>query len=183
MALHKMIRLFTFIAAGGGYLTFMGNEFGHPEWIDFPREGNNWSYHYARRQWHLVDDDGLKYQFLARFDRDMIALAKAHHLLDNADPRLIYVHSDNKIIVFKRADLLFAFNFHPQQSYPGYRFEAPSGTYRMLLTSDAAPYGGHGRLTADQEHLTLPEKNAQEDRHHLNLYLPSRTAIVLQQVA
>ena len=183
LALQKMIRLITLASAGNGYLNFMGNEFGHPEWIDFPREGNDWSYHYARRQWRLVDDDNLKYQSLARFDRDMIALAKAHHLLDNADLRLIYVHSDNKIIVFKRADLLFAFNFHPQQSYPGYRFEAPSGTYRMLLTSDAAQYGGHGRLTAEQEHLTLPEKNAHEDRHYLNLYLPSRTAIVLQHVA
>jgi 1,4-alpha-glucan branching enzyme len=180
LALQKMIRLITLASAGNGYLNFMGNEFGHPEWIDFPREGNNWSYHYARRQWHLVDDDNLKYQFLARFDRDMIALAKTHHLLNKADLRLIYVHSDNKIIVFKRADLLLAFNFHPQQSYPDYRFEAPPATYRMLLNSDAVQYGGHGRLTDDQEHLTLPEKNAHEDRHYLSLYLPSRTAIVLQ---
>jgi 1,4-alpha-glucan branching enzyme len=183
LALQKMIRLITLASAGNGYLNFMGNEFGHPEWIDFPREGNNWSYHYARRQWHLVDDNNLKYQFLARFDRDMIALAKTHCLLDKADLRLIYVYSDNKIIVFKRADLLFAFNFHPQQSYPGYRFEAPSGTYRMLLTSDAVQYGGHGRLAEDQGHLTLPEKNAHEDRHYLSLYLPSRTAIVLQHAA
>ncbi|MEJ2728858.1 MAG: alpha amylase C-terminal domain-containing protein [Deltaproteobacteria bacterium] len=183
LALQKMIRMITLASAGNGYLNFMGNEFGHPEWIDFPREGNNWSYHYARRQWHLVDDENLKYQFLARFDRDMIALAKTHHLLDKADLRLIYVYSDNKIIVFKRADLLFAFNFHPRQSYPGYRFEAPSGTYRMLLTSDAVQYGGHGRLTDDQQHLTLPEKNAHEDRHYLSLYLPSRTAIVLQHAA
>jgi 1,4-alpha-glucan branching enzyme len=180
LALQKMIRLITLASAGNGYLNFMGNEFGHPEWIDFPREGNSWSYHYARRQWHLVDDDNLKYQFLARFDRDMIALAKTHHLLDKADLRLIYVHSDNKIIIFKRADLLFAFNFHPQQSYTGYRFEAPSGTYRMLLNNDAVQYGGHGRLTEDQEHLTLPEHG---NSHYLSLYLPSRTAIVLQHAA
>jgi 1,4-alpha-glucan branching enzyme len=180
LALQKMIRLITLASAGNGYLNFMGNEFGHPEWIDFPREGNSWSYHYARRQWHLVDDDNLKYQFLARFDRDMIALAKTHHLLDKNDLRLIYVHSDNKIIVFKRADLLFAFNFHPQQSYTGYRFEAPSGTYRMLLNNDAVQYGGHGRLTEDQEHLTLPEHG---NSHYLSLYLPSRTAIVLQHAA
>ena len=183
LALQKLIRLITLASAGNGYLNFMGNEFGHPEWIDFPREGNGWSYHYARRQWHLVDDDNLKYQLLARFDRHMIALAKTHHLLGKADVRLIYVHSDNKIIVFKRSGLLFAFNFHPQQSYPGYRFEAPPGTYRMLLTSDAVQYGGHGRLAEDQEHLTLPGKNAHEDRHYLSLYLPSRTAIVLQHAA
>ena len=182
LALQKMIRLITLASAGNGYLNFMGNEFGHPEWIDFPREGNNWSYHYARRQWHLVDDDNLKYQLLARFDRDMIALTKKHRLLDTADLHLLYEHSDNKVIVFKRAGLLFAFNFHPAQSYSDYRFEAPPGTYRMLLTSDAAQYGGHGRLTADQEHLALPEKNDHEGKHHLSPYLPSRTAIVWQHL-
>jgi 1,4-alpha-glucan branching enzyme len=183
LALQKMIRLITLASAGNGYLNFMGNEFGHPEWIDFPREGNNWSYHYARRQWHLVDDDNLKYQFLARFDRDMIALAKTRRLLDTTDLNLLHEHSDNKVIVFGRADLLFAFNFHPAQSYNDYRFEAAPGTYRMLLTSDAAGYGGHGRLSADQEHLALPEKNGHPDQHHLSLYLPSRTAIVLQHMA
>jgi 1,4-alpha-glucan branching enzyme len=110
----------------------------------------------------------------------MIALAKTHRLLDTADLHLVYEHSDNKLIVFARAGLLFAFNFHPAQSYNDYRFEAPPGTYRMLLTSDAARYGGHSRLTADQEHLALPEKNDHNGQHHLSLYLPSRTAIVLQ---
>jgi 1,4-alpha-glucan branching enzyme len=183
LALQKMIRLITLGTAGNGYLNFMGNEFGHPEWIDFPRQGNNWSYHYARRQWHLVDDERLKYQFLARFDRDMIALAKTHRLLDSANLQLLYEHSDNKIIVFKRADLLFAFNFHPQQSFPDYRFEAPPGTYRMRLNSDAAQYSGHGRLADDQQHLTLPEKSDHGIRHNLSLYLPSRTAMVLQHSA
>jgi 1,4-alpha-glucan branching enzyme len=176
LALQKMIRLITLASAGNGYLNFMGNEFGHPEWIDFPREGNNWSYHYARRQWHLVDD-------LARFDREMIAMAKTHRLLDTTDLHLVYEHSDNKLIVFARAGLLFAFNFHPAQSYNDYRFEAPPGTYRMLLTSDAARYGGHDRLTADQKHLTLPEKSGHPGQHHLSLYLPNRTAIVLQHTA
>jgi 1,4-alpha-glucan branching enzyme len=112
----------------------------------------------------------------------MIAMAKTHRLMDSADLHLIYEYSNNKVLVFKRADLLFVFNFHPQQSYPGYRFEAPSGTYRMLLNSDAAQYGGHSRLIADQEHLALAGKNELDKRHYLNLYLPSRTAIVLQHL-
>lgn len=177
LALQKMIRLITLGTAGHGYLNFMGNEFGHPEWIDFPREGNNWSHHYARRQWHLVDDPQLRYQCLARFDRDMIALARSHRLLDSADLHLIYEHSDNKIIVFKRTDLIFVFNFHPQQSYPDYRVETPPGTYRMLFDSDDAQYSGHGRLQAGQKHVALPING---NRHFLSLYLPSRTAIVLQ---
>jgi len=180
MALQKMIRLVTLGTAGNGYLNFMGNEFGHPEWIDFPREGNNWSYHYARRQWHLVDDPHLKYQFLACFDRDMIGLAKSRHLLDGDDLHLLYEHSDNKIIIFKRAALLFALNFHPQQSYPDYRFDAPPGTYRMLLSSDDPQYGGHSRLISGQEHLTLRKKGTDGENHFLSLYLPSRTGIVLQ---
>jgi 1,4-alpha-glucan branching enzyme len=112
----------------------------------------------------------------------MIALAQKHCLLDINDLHLLYEHSDNKVIVFERAGLLFAFNFHPEQSYNDYRFEAPPGTYCMLLTSDATQYGGHGRLTADQKHLALPEKNGHNDQHHLSLYLPSRTAIVLRHL-
>jgi 1,4-alpha-glucan branching enzyme len=180
LALHKMIRLITLGTAADGYLNFMGNEFGHPEWIDFPREGNNWSYHYARRQWHLADDPNLKYQFLACFDRDMIAMARSHHLLDSSDLQLLYEYGDHKMIIFYRAHLLFAFNFHPIESYPDYRFKAPPGTYRLLLTTDDTRYSGHGRLEAGQEHVTLPDKGSTGKSHILSLYLPSRTGLVLQ---
>jgi 1,4-alpha-glucan branching enzyme len=182
MALHKMIRLITLATAGAAYLNFMGNEFGHPEWIDFPREGNNWSYKYARRQWHLADDPNLKYQFSARFDRDMITLAKKFRLLDTPGPNLIYEHDDNKIIIFERAGLLLAFNFHPNQSYSDYRLEVPPGRYKMVLNSDAARYGGHNRLQPKQEHRTLFEIVANHKRHLLSLYLPARTAQVLQRI-
>jgi len=181
MALHKMIRLITLAAAGAGYLNFMGNEFGHPEWIDFPREGNNWSCKYARRQWHLVDDPNLKYQFLARFDHDMIALSKKFKLLDTPGPNLLYEHSDHKVIIFERAGLVFAFNFHPHQSYSDYRLEAPPGTYQMILDSDSPEYGGHHRLIAGQEHKTSFDIVADRQFHLLCLYLPSRTALVLHR--
>ena len=182
MALHKMIRLITLATAGAGYLNFMGNEFGHPEWIDFPREGNNWSCKYARRQWHLVDDPNLKYQFLARFDHDMIALSKKFKLLDAPGPNLLYEHSDHKIIIFERAGLVFAFNFHPHQSYSDYRLETPAGTYRMILDSDAPEYGGHNRLVAGQEHKTSFDIVADRQFHLLSLYLPSRTVLVLNRL-
>ena len=182
MALHKMIRLITLATAGAGYLNFMGNEFGHPEWIDFPREGNNWSYQYARRQWHLADDSQLKYRFNADFDRDMIALAKKFHLLDTPGPHIVYEHNDNKLLIFERAGLLFAFNFHPHQSFTDYHVEALPGAYKMILTSDAGRYGGHQRLQADQEHLTGTETVAGHKRHFLSLYLPARTAQVLQHI-
>jgi 1,4-alpha-glucan branching enzyme len=181
MALHKMIRLITLTTAGAGYLNFMGNEFGHPEWIDFPREGNNWSYKYARRQWHLMDDPNLNYQFLARFDHDMIALAKKFNLLDPTGPNPLYEHSDHKVIIFERAGLVFAFNFHPHQSYSDYRFETPPGTYQMILGSDSPEYGGHNRLVAGQEHKTSFDIVADRQFHLLSLYLPSRTALVLQR--
>jgi len=182
MALHKMIRLITLATAGAGYLNFMGNEFGHPEWIDFPREGNDWSYYYARRQWHLADDPNLKYQFNAAFDRDMITLAQKSHLLDTPGPHIIYEHADNKLLIFERAGLLFAFNFHSHQSYSDYRIEAPTGKYKMIFTSDADRYGGHQRLDADQEHLTGTDVIAGHKRHFLSLYLPARTAQVLQHI-
>jgi len=182
LALHKMIRLITLATAGAGYLNFMGNEFGHPEWIDFPRKGNNWSYQYARRQWYLADDPNLIYQFAARFDRDMISLAKKFHLLDAPGPHLLYEHSDNKVIVFERAELLLAFNFHPDQSYTDYCFESSSGSYKMVLDSDAPQYGGHSRLVADQEHLTTEDIVADRKCHFLSLYLPNRTALILRRI-
>jgi len=181
VALHKMIRLITLATAGNGYLNFMGNEFGHPEWIDFPREGNNWSYKYARRQWHLVDDPNLKYQYLAAFDRDMISLAQKFGLLDMPHIHHVYEHSDDKVLVFERAGLLLAFNFHPQKSYPDYRFDVPPGKYRLIFTSDAPQYGGHQRLVPNQEHLTIADTDNNSDRNYLSLYLPTRTALVLQR--
>ena len=179
LALHKMIRLITMTTAGHGYLNFMGNEFGHPEWIDFPREGNQWSYHYARRQWHLVDDPGLKYRYLSDFDRAMIGLARKRSLYEDPYLKKLCENEGDKILIFIRSDILFAFNFHPESSFSDYVFEAPAGKYQMILTTDDPRYGGHGRLTPDQVHFTFSEKDKNLGGHHLSLYLPSRTAIVL----
>jgi 1,4-alpha-glucan branching enzyme len=179
VALHKMIRLLTLATAAHGYLNFMGNEFGHPEWIDFPRKGNDWSYKYARRQWHLVDDGALKYRLLARFDRDMIALAQRHRIFEAPTLRLLHEQAGDKVLVFERAGLVFAFNLHPTRSLPDYRVEAPLGEYRMALDSDAPIYGGHGRLHAAQRHYTRIDTSSGLPRHTLSLYLPSRSAIVL----
>jgi 1,4-alpha-glucan branching enzyme len=180
MALIKMIRLITLATAGNGYLNFMGNEFGHPEWIDFPREENGWSYKYARRQWHLLDDPYLKYGLIAAFDRDTIALAKTHGLLKTSGPSLLYEHIDDKVIAFGRGGLVFVFNFHPNRSHVDYRFEAGPGKYRMVLNSDDTAYGGHGRLTPEQVHFAMTEGDRDYKKHFLSLYIPTRTAIVLE---
>ena len=180
VALHKLISLITIATAGNGYLNFMGNDFGHPDWIDFPRPGNNWSYNYARRQWHLVDDPLLKYRLLANFDRDMIALAKCFRLLGSSAPTLLYENTNDKIIAFRRAGLLFAFNFHPTRSFTDYGFDAPPGTYKMIFDSDSREYGGYGRLIPGQEHKTLSDKAKNSNRRFISLYLPTRTGIVLK---
>jgi len=181
-ALHKMIRLITLGTASNGYLNFMGNEFGHPDWIDFPREGNNWSFKHATRQWYLADDTHLKYHLLSLFDRDMIELAKTHHLLETPDLQLLHEDSTKKVIIFKRADLIFAFNFNPHQSFTDYRFEAPPGKYRMILDSDAPKYGGHGRLDSEQVHFTIFNNNESKKQNMLSLYLPARSAFILCQI-
>jgi len=175
IALHKMIRFITLATAASGYLNFMGNEFGHPDWIDFPRPGNDWSFSHARRQWHLVDDPNLKYRQLARFDRDMLDLTKRFRLLESSDPRLLHDHNDDKVLAFERGGLLFIFNFHSIRSHDDYRIEAPPGKYRMIFHSDLPEYGGHNRLVPHQHHFTLPENH----RHFLSLYLPTRVAVVL----
>jgi 1,4-alpha-glucan branching enzyme len=181
IALHKMIRLITLSTASNGYLNFMGNEFGHPDWIDFPREGNNWSFKHARREWYLAEDPHLKYHLLDRFDRDMIALAKTYHLLETPVLQLLHEDSTQKIIIFKRADLIFAFNFNPNQSFADYRFEAPPGKYRMIIDSDAQKYGGHGRLDFQQAHFTIVDNTEGKNRNMLSLYLPARSAYILCQ--
>ncbi|MFH0919495.1 MAG: alpha amylase C-terminal domain-containing protein [Fibrobacterota bacterium] len=177
MALHKMIRLVTLATAGNGYLNFMGNEFGHPEWIDFPREGNGWSYAYARRQWSLVDNPELRYRFLAEFDRDMIALLNAR-VTTEGEIGFVTLHNGDKVIAFRRYGLYFIFNFSPSQSFPDYGLQAEAGKYQIVLDSDSVEYGGHGRvdnaLVYGVERSKEPGSPA-----YLKLYLPCRTALVL----
>jgi len=178
IALHKMIRLITIGLAGNGYLNFMGNEFGHPEWIDFPREGNNWSFHHARRQWSLVDNEDLKYHYLGDFDRKMINLVKESDLF-GFYPQFIKVDDNDKIIAFERAGLIFVFNFHPAKSYTDYGIAVDVGRYRSSLCSDDYAYGGFGRSDCSMIYRTKVERSFGL-KQSLNLYLPSRTALVLK---
>ena len=176
MALHKMIRLVTIATAGDGYLNFMGNEFGHPEWIDFPRAGNGWSYFYARRQWSLADNQDLRYSQLLRFDRDMIHLFSENPILSER-PVCLYVDEDRKVLIFARGFFIFALNFHPELSVEGFRFPTAAGEYRQVLDTDGTEYGGFGRSDGSVPHFTMREK----DCDVLSLYLPSRSAIVLKR--
>jgi len=182
IALHKMIRLITFSTAGGGYLNFMGNEFGHPEWIDFPREGNNWSYQYARRQWHLVKDESLKYGFLAAFDKELTKLQSVYKILDEPYINRILENSTDKIIAFTRGELLFVFNFHPVTSYTDYGLPV-QGKLRVLIDSDDPDFGGFDRIERNRIYLSIKKTNRQTINmpYYLYLYLPSRTAIVFKK--
>uniref|UniRef100_A0A674GQB7 1,4-alpha-glucan branching enzyme n=1 Tax=Taeniopygia guttata TaxID=59729 RepID=A0A674GQB7_TAEGU len=177
--LHKMIRLITHALGGESYLNFMGNEFGHPEWLDFPRIGNNESYHYARRQFNLTEDDLLRYKFLNAFDRDMNKLEERYGWLASPQAYVSEKHESNKVIAFERAGLIFIFNFHPYQSYVDYRvgIETP-GKYKILLDSDAGEYGGHQRLDHNTEYFS--EEYPHNYRpNSIMVYIPSRVALVL----
>lgn len=177
VALHKMIRLITLATAGGAYLNFMGNEFGHPEWIDFPREGNGWSYHYARRQWSLASVPHLRYQYLGAFDRAMTRLAESAGLLAAGRTHLLLHHEDDRILAFERAGLVFVFNFDAARSFGDYPVPAAPGSYMQALDSDAAEFGGFARNAPGQLHFTQPNG----DQHELKLYLPSRSVLVLRK--
>ena len=183
VALHKMIRLVTAATAGDGYLTFMGNEFGHPEWIDFPREGNGWSYKYARRQWSLEDSPFLRYRFLSAFDGKMVHYLRACAAL-SARPELLVADEEKKILIFKRQNTIFAFNFNPENSFENYGFSAPQGEWKMAFNSDEPEFGGFGRLPGSERHIAVAEhcpNGNQAYDHTLYLYLPCRCAIVLEQ--
>jgi 1,4-alpha-glucan branching enzyme len=181
VALHKMIRLITIAPADSGYLNFMGNEFGHPEWVDFPSQGNNFSFHYARRQWSLKFNPKLFYCCLFEFDRQMIDLVKDQDLFCSSHVNLLHLHEANKIIAFERKNLIFVFNFHPFRSFSDYLLDAPPGEYQMVLDSDQTQFGGQGRLKKGQVHFTCFDPIKSGKRNLLSLYLPTRTAIVLKK--
>ncbi|XP_062560837.1 1,4-alpha-glucan-branching enzyme [Armigeres subalbatus] len=179
IALHKMIRLITHALGGEAYLNFMGNEFGHPEWLDFPRVGNNESYHYARRQWHLVDDQILKYRFLNEFDRAMHHTEEKYHWLNCLPAYVSWKHEDDKVIAFERNNLLFIFNFHNSKSFTDYRIGVElAGKYKIVLSSDDKEFGGFDRIDKNVVHSTFPEGWAGR-RNYIQLYVPSRVVIVL----
>jgi len=181
MALHKMIRLITLSTGGGGYLNFMGNEFGHPEWIDFPREGNNWSYHYARRQWNLADNPLLRYKFLAEFDRDMINLILSNGCLNQQWTELVTDNTGDQVLAFTRGDLLFVFNFNPNTSFTDYGLAMGAGKFSIVLNSDGIAYGGKGLVDERITYYTQAEQSV-APRQLLKLYLPARSALVLKRL-
>ncbi|CAK9300586.1 unnamed protein product, partial [Gordionus sp. m RMFG-2023] len=178
IALHKMIRMITNALGGEGYLNFIGNEFGHPEWLDFPRAGNNNSYHYARRQFNLLDDKNLRYKFLYAFDKGMNDLEKKYAWLSSPQAYVSTKHEDDKVIVFERAGLEFVFNFNPTKSFPDYRIGIEvAGKYKIVLNSDDESYGGHSRVDNSIEFFTYPEpwNNRQNS---MMIYIPCRVCLV-----
>jgi 1,4-alpha-glucan branching enzyme len=180
IALHKMIRLATLSCAGGAYLNFMGNEFGHPEWIDFPREGNGWSYKHARRLWSLEDNQDLKYCWLSDFDREMISLVKKSKLLTTDEVNWVYDHKDHQILAYSRGKYLFVFNFNPTQSFAGYGIPMSASKYKIVLNTDEGRFGGYHRIDDSLIYSTISGEGP-DDKNYLNLYLPARTAIVLEK--
>ena len=179
IALHKMIRLITSTLSGEGYLNFMGNEFGHPEWIDFPREGNGWSHHYCRRQWSLVDNKDLKYEYLLNFDVEMIEYLKNEKILGE-DLSLRYIHNDNKVIIYQKGESIFAFNFSPKNSYLNLFIETcKEGKFKVILSTDDGKFGGLNRV--DTNYIYKAEKQA-NGKIGFDCYLPLRTAICFKEV-
>ncbi len=178
--MHKLIRFITLSLSGDGYLDFMGNEFGHPEWIDFPREGNNWSYHYARRQWSLVNNDNLKFMWLANFDRDMIHFALENDSSMNIKPSSLWLDQQKNIIIFKRGELVFIFNMHPTNSYEDVFINCDligGGRYKVVFTSDDEAYGGQERISKNYVYSAGKD----EFGFGFRMYMPCRTVAVIKK--
>ncbi len=180
IALHKMIRFITLVLGGDAYMNFMGNEFGHPEWIDFPREGNNWSYHYARRQWSLVQNHELRYRFLAQWDSDMLKLVSEHRVMQSDYPQLLNNDDWNKTLIFQRAGLIFVFNFHIFSSIMDYEFYVPdAGNYELILTSDASEYGGFNRVDTSIRYPSFYDRDKGQNR--MRIYNVNRSVQVFRR--
>lgn len=182
MALHKMARLATLASAGHGYLNFMGNEFGHPDWVDFPREGNGWSFQYARRRWSLRDNAELRYHLLAEFDRAMLELVGRRPGMEITLPRRLPIQEEHKVLGFERNELILIFNFHPERSLADYPIPVPPGEYLHRLDTDEPRFGGQGRIASAQRYFCQRRLQNDEWLYHILVYLPARTALVLERV-
>ena len=182
IALHKMIRLLTATTINGGYLNFMGNEFGHPEWIDFPREGNGWSCKYARRQWDLVDNKNLTYHYMADFDENMLKVIKSVKDFQATPIQEIWHNDGDQVLVYQRKDFIFVFNFNPKQSFTDYGFLVAPGAYEVILNTDSVQFGGNGFSDDTITHFTISDPlYKKEKKEWLKLYIPARTAMVLRK--
>ena len=181
IALHKMIRLATASTAGGAYLNFMGNEFGHPEWIDFPREGNGWSYKHCRRIWSISEDSELKFHWLYDFDKEMINFIKEQKLLAIPEVNLVSENKPDQVFAYHRGLFLFVYNFNPTRSFTDYGIPLGSGKYKIVLNTDSGCYGGNDMVDEDIVYYTLPVDGI-NSQHFLKMYLPARTALVLKKI-
>jgi 1,4-alpha-glucan branching enzyme len=178
-----MIRLLTASTINGGYLNFMGNEFGHPEWIDFPREGNGWSHKYARRQWDLVDNKNLCYHYLGDFDRAMVHLMRSVKDIQDTPVVEIWHQDGDQVLAYKRKNLIFVFNFNPTRSFTDYGFLVSPGSYEVVLNTDAVEFGGNGLSDDSITHFTnFDPAYKKEKKEWLKLYIPARSAVVLKRV-
>lgn len=184
LALHRLIKFITLVTAGDGYLNFMGNEFGHPEWIDFPREGNNWSYHHARRQWSLRDNPNLQYQRIANFDKAMLELVKKYKIINgHIYVEKIYSHVAQQVLCFRRKNLYFFFNLNPQESFVDYRINGvEAGKYKLVFNTEKTSFGGLNRIEENQEFFTKNERFSNYIETYLKVYLPTRSAFVLEKI-
>ena len=182
IALHKMIRFITLVLGCDGYLNFMGNEFGHPEWIDFPREGNGWSYKYARRQWSLATNGYLKYEWLENFDKAMLKFSRKYRVLSKKDATSLEIDQPGKIIAFSKGDLIYVFNFDPQKSLTDFFLPAKTtgeGRYKVIFSTDDLDFGGMDRVSKQYVYYT---KNDKDKGPGFEIYIPCRTAVVFKRV-
>lgn len=176
MALEKMIKLVTASLGGEGYLNFMGNEFGHPEWIDFPREGNGWSFKHARRLWSVGDADYLRYSDLGAFDREMLVTLTRGRVIGSPYLRNLWEQQGAQILCYEKGDMLFLFNWHPTISYEGFFLPTgAAGRHRVVLDTDEPRFGGQGRISHDTVYTAVPEDRGTGFR----VYMPARTAMVM----
>lgn len=182
IALHKIIRLMTSSTMNGGYLNFMGNEFGHPEWIDFPRQGNGWSYKYARRQWSLSDNSNLKYEFLLKFDKALVETIKNDKKFLKSGPIQRCINDNDQVLAYQRNDYLYVINLHPYKSYTGYGMLVDRGSYKIVLNTDSSDFGGFGLINESIVHVTQTGLEKNTDLEWLRLYIPARTALVLKKL-
>ena len=129
-----------------------------------------------------MDNPDLDYHFLGDFDREMLKVLKMEKNLPKLPVVEIWHNDGDQVLAYMRGDLVFIFNFSPTRSFTDYGFLVPTGSYDVVLNTDAKKFGGNGFADDTMTHLTNYDPAYVDDhKEWLKLYIPARSAVVLKK--
>ena len=176
VAVVNVAKSIVFFLGGEAWMSFIGNEFGHPDWVEFPTPDNDDCFEYAYRKWYLATDSALMYEKMAAFDRDLMHQRKIAVTWDESYMTAPLLDDNRKLSVFHRDRVVLVCNTTTDVSYEDVWVPVPEqGNYRVILSTEEHRYGGYGRVNENMQYATI----AVDGNAYIRLYVPSMSAIFM----